>query len=399
MPRREDVRFAVKALPSDDPLGAESMRSMMPHPLVYQELPYDPEFGLYNNRVVAQRFPGVSADEIYWAVRREAVLRHTGEYALEIKGPDAEKLLNLVYTRDVTKIRVGRCSYQFACYHDGGMITDGVVVRLAEDRFWYAQAEGDLYSWLRAHSHGMAVEVFDPGIWISQVQGPNSMKVLEAAVDGAYPDPFRYFDSATVRIAGQDLPITRTGFTNELGWEFYLTPDIDAEAVGDRILEVGEPFGLRPIPIFGARRIEAGLLNAGSEFDPTTTPFQVGLGAMVDFEKGDFIGRDALLKAGRGQRLWGLKVEGGIPSGGGHARIADAPVGSIRSSAWSPYLKCGVAFIWMDSAEHGPGTVVDVDCQDGRPHRGELCDLPMYDKERLIPRGKAVDLPERREGP
>ena len=98
MSRREEVRFAVKALPLGGPDGAELMRSMMPHPLVYQELPYDPEFGLYNSRLVALRFPRVSAEEMYWAVRREAVLRHTGEYTLEVRGPDAERLLNLVFT-------------------------------------------------------------------------------------------------------------------------------------------------------------------------------------------------------------------------------------------------------------------------------------------------------------
>jgi len=395
MGRREEVRFAAKSLPLDGPNRAELMRTMMPHPLVYQELPFDPEFGLYNNRLVALRFPSVPAEDMYWAVRREAVLRHTGEYTLEIRGPDAERLLNRVFTRDVSKVRIGRCSYQFACYADGGMITDGVVVRLAEDRFWYAQAEGDLYSWLRAHAHDMEVEIIDPGIWISQIQGPNSLKILEAAIDGAYPDPFRYFDSATVRIAGQSLLVTRTGFTNELGWEFYMTPDIDAEAVGDRIAEVGERFGLRPISIFGARRIESGLLNAGSDFDATTTPFDVGLGAMVDLDKGDFIGRDALMKADRRCRLWGMQVADGLPWNGRRIHRSGTSVGQVSASAWSPYLQCGVALVLMDSPEHGPGTEVAVECKDNKVHRGNLCGLPMYDKDRLIPRGKLVDIPER----
>lgn len=400
MSRREEVRFAVKALPLGGPNRAELMRTMMPHPLVYQELPYDPEFGLYNSRLVALRFPSVPAEEMYWAVRREAVTRHTGEYALEISGPDAVNLLNLVFTRDVSKVKVGRCSYQFACYEEGGMITDGVLVRLAEDRFWYGQAEGDLYSWLKAHGRGMDVKVIDPNLWISQVQGPNSLKILEAAIDGPYPEPFRYFDSATVSIANQELLITRTGFTNELGWEYYMTPDIDAEAVGDRIAEVGEQFGLRPISIFGARRIESGLLNAGSDFDETTTPFDVGLGAMVDFDKGDFIGREALMKADKRCRFWGMKVEGegAFPWNGYAIKIDNEEVGQVCSSAWSPYLQCGVAFVRMNSADHGPGTQVDVDCKDGQVHPGVLCELPMYDKDRAIPRGKLVDIPEVPEG-
>lgn len=397
MSRREEVRFAVKALSLNGPNRAELKRTMMPHPLVYQELPYDPEFGLYNNRLVALRFPAVPADEMYWAVRRQAVLRHTGEYVLEVRGPDAERLLEMIFPRPIRKIRVGRCSYQFACYDDGGMITDGVLVRLAADRFWYAQAEGDLYSWLKAHARGMDVEIVDPKLWVSQVQGPNALRILEAAIDGPYPDPFGYFDAAVVRIAGQELLVTRTGFTNELGWEFYLPPDIDAEAVGDRIQEVGAPHGLRPISIFGARRIEAGLLNAGSDFDETTTPFEVGLGAMIDFEKGDFIGRGALLKADRDRHLFGMQVDGGIAVSGPTVRRDGKIVGRVCSSAWSPYLQCGVAIVWLDTPGHLSNRGLDVECTDGPAHPGTLCELPMYDKERLIPRGKRVDIPARRD--
>ena len=83
---------------------------------------------------------------MYWKVRTEVVFRHTGELPIEISGPDAESLLNRLFTRDVSKVKVGRCSYQFACYHDGGMITDGILLRLAQDKFWMVQADGDLCS-------------------------------------------------------------------------------------------------------------------------------------------------------------------------------------------------------------------------------------------------------------
>ena len=158
-----------------------------------------------------------TADHVYWMVRRKVILRHTGELPIEIRGSDAETLLDLVFTRDIRKMKVGRCSYQFPCYNDGGMITDGVLMRLAQDRFWYAQADGDLFSWLKAHVRGLDVHVRDPNVWVSQVQGPDSLKVMEAAVDGAYPDPFRYFDVAEVQIAGQKITLSRSGFTNELG--------------------------------------------------------------------------------------------------------------------------------------------------------------------------------------
>ena len=276
-----DVRFAVKALPAAARPN-EMTHTMAVHPLVHQELPYDPEFFLYNHRLTAMQLSNSTPDEAYWRVRRQVILRHTGELPLEVCGPDAERMLDHVFTRDITRVRAGRCSYQFPCYDDGGMITDGVLMRLARDRFWYGQADGDLFSWLKANARSFDVEVRDPGVWISQVQGPRSLDVLAAAVDGDYPEPFRYFDIAEVLIAGQKVKLSRSGFTNELGWEFYLEPETDIRAIGERILEAGKPFGLLPTSAdgFRARRIEAGLLNAGSDFDASVTPFVAGLGTV-----------------------------------------------------------------------------------------------------------------------
>jgi glycine cleavage system aminomethyltransferase T len=405
-PHLDGYRFAVKAIKQTTRRPTEFARSMLPHPLSYQELTHDPEYMLYNSRLTPLAFVDVSDDEMYWKVRREVILRHTGELPIEIVGPDAERLLNRVFARDVSKVRVGRCSYQFACYHDGGLVNDGVMLRLAEDRFWMAQSDGDLLNWYRAHAVNddgspMDVRIFDPGVWVSQVQGPRSLEVLEAVIDGPMPERFNYFDLAEVSIAGQPIVVTRSGFTNELGWEFYLTPDIDITAVGDHILAVGEPFGMliTASGVFRARRIEAGLLNAGSDFDGTTTPFAAGLGGFVDFDKGDFIGRAALLDADRSCRTWGLRTNGGVADLGDTVFISDEsvegrPVGRVCSSGWSPFQQCGVAIVRMGDTTFGPGAAVDVECADGEVRSGELCAVPMYDPERLIPRGKLVEIPE-----
>jgi aminomethyltransferase len=218
--------------------------------------------------------------------------------------------------------------------------------------------------------------------------------VLEAAVDGAYPQPFRYFDAARVTIAGQDVIVTRSGFTNELGWEFYLAPDTDARAVGERILEAGRPYGMMPVAVGGARRIEAGLLNAGSDFDETVTPFAAGLGEMVDLEKQDFIGRAALQNGDRRRRTWGLRVPGGVARIGHGLSKGSVPAGRVCSTAWSPFQQCGVAIVRLDDPDLRPGTVLDVACHDDKIRPAETCDLPMYDRDREIPRGKAVDIPD-----
>lgn len=391
-----NIRFAVKAL------SAEGMRpneftktTMRVHPLTYLELDHDPEYTLYNHRLTPSRLTNATADEMYWKVRREAVLRNTGELPIEFNGPDAEALLNHVFTRDVSKVRTGRCSYQFACYHDGGMINDGVLLRLDDDRFWMVQADGDIFSWYKAHAADFDVEVIDPDVWVSQVQGPHSLEVLAAVVDSGYPEPFNYFDLAEVTIAGQPIVISRSGFTNELGWEFYMPPDIDHSAVGDRIMEGGEPFGMiiTSSESFRARRIEAGLLNAGTDFDTTTTPFQAGLGVFVDMDKKDFIGKTALEDADRRRAVWGMRVDDGIARLGRVMRRDGVLAGAVTSSGWSPFQGCGVAIVRLDDPDLGPEAVFAVDCIDGSSRRGEVCDLPMYDQQREIPRGKRVAIP------
>lgn len=389
-----DIRFAVLPVTPDNAGPGEFARTMVPHPLVGQELPYDPRYTIYNRRLTAMSMGAIPAETAYWRLRRAAILRHTGELPIEIVGPDAERLLNRVFTRDIGKLRVGRCSYQIACRDDGGMIMDGVLVRLAQDRFWYAQADGDLSHWLWAHGRGMDVSISDPGVWISQVQGPDALRILADALDGPYPDPFRYFDAARVTIAGHEVTITRSGFTNELGWEVYLGPEVDAQAVGRRILEAGEAYGMLPVAVGGARRIEAGLLNAGADFDETVTPFAAGLGGMVDFDKGDFIGRAALLESDRRARTCGLRVEGGVARIGRGLFSKGAAVGRVCSTAWSPYLRCGVAIARLDTAEPEPGTRLEAMCGDGEIRRAEICALPMYDRNRDIPRGKVVAIPE-----
>ena len=189
-----DFRFVAKPIINIGARPRELARTMAPHPLSYMELPYDPEYTLYNSRLTPESLNHATDDEMYWAVRTNVILRHTGELPIEISGPDAEKLLNKVFTRNVNKVKPGRCSYQFACYHDGGMITDGVLLRLAEDKFWMAQADGDLFSWYKAHAGGMDVRITDPNVWVSQIQGPRSLELLEAVLDNPIHDSFRYFD-------------------------------------------------------------------------------------------------------------------------------------------------------------------------------------------------------------
>lgn len=369
--------------------------SLSRHPYHEIERPLGPHYCVYNRRLMAVCFDSKSTEDGYWRLRQKAAVLNTGELPLQFKGPDTEKLLDKLFTKDITQIKTGRCGYGLACYEDGGLIVDGILLRLEDDCFWYAQADGDFYSWARAHATGLDVAITDPRVFVSQVQGPNALKVLEAACDDGIPDPFGYFAMRRVNLGGQNVVITRTGYTNELGWEYYTEPHHDADALWNHIKTAGEEFG---IDIFGLdamhiRRIEAGILNAGSDFDETTTPYDVGLGQFVDEDKADFIGKTALATASREVRLTGIKCNA-EPHIGAEIKIEGKPVGRVTGGAISPYLKHGIGIALMQKPTPA-GTKVQIGCIDGQSHDGQLVDMPFYDKNCEIPRGKLVDTPQR----
>ena len=109
-PNTLQIAVSVRKIPVERP--NELARTMAPHPLIHQELPYDPTYFVYNRRLATASLNNLSADEVYWRVRQSVILRHTAELPLEIRGPDVEILLNRVFTREIAKNRVGRCSYQ-----------------------------------------------------------------------------------------------------------------------------------------------------------------------------------------------------------------------------------------------------------------------------------------------
>lgn len=358
------------------------------------ERPFGPHYTVYNRRLMAVCFDNISKEEGYWLLRQKAAVLHTGEFPIQFKGPDAEKLLNKLFTKDISALKPNRCGYGIACYEDGGLITDGVLLRLSEELFWYVQADGDFYSWARAHSVGLDVAISDPKINVSQVQGPNALEVLAAAAEEGLPDPFGYFGIATVNFDGQYVIVTRTGYTNELGFEFYTEPKHDADALWKHLMKAGEPYGigLHGLDSMHIRRIEAGILNAGSDFDMTTTPFDMGFERFVDMDT-DFIGRDALKSASRKPRSTGLLCKDAEPHIGADVKSNGKVIGRVTAGAMSPYLQSGTGIVLMAEATFNDGDDVTVGCTDGKEYKATLASLPLYDKNAEIPRGKRVDIP------
>jgi len=322
----------------------------------------------------------------YAHLRRAATLYDVPEHAIEFIGPDAARFLDYLMVRAITPMKVGRCGYGLMCYDDGGILMDGVLIRLAEDRFRYVLADGEIFTWLRAHQKGFDVEIVDTEDWVLQVQGPRSLDVLADLADDGMPSPFTYFAAAVVTMAGQRLLVTRTGWTNEMGFEIYVPEDCDHAALWHHMMHKGAAHDLRfaSLASMNIRRIEGGILNNGTDMNPGTTPFAAGLGQFVNFDKGNFIGRAALEKADRRPRLVGLTSQCALETGMA-VMVDGAMAGSITASVDSPSLGRAIGYVLFD--QDGDWISREVTCgPEGLP--SETVALPFYDAEKLIPRGK-----------
>jgi aminomethyltransferase len=352
-------------------------------------------FGIYSGRLYPLSL-GEDPVENYWALRRRAVLYEVPEHPIEIAGPDAVRLLDRVLTRNVAMLRVGRASYGIACYADGGIVMDGVLMRLADDRFWYVLADGEFMGWLAAQAAGLDVAIRDPHAWVLQVQGPRALDVLAAACDEGAPDPFSYFAVAECAIAGRRMIVSRTGWTGEMGFELYVPVEGgDGPALWRHLMAAGEAVGMifSSLESMGVRRIEAGILDNGTDMDPSMTPFAAGLGQFVDMTKPGFIGREALARADRRPRLHGLRCATATPAAEDAVLLDGAPVGQMTTGAWSPFLEAGIGYARFDEPGDWPGARVTLATRDGATHVAEIAPLPFHDAEKRIPRGLADGVP------
>ncbi len=352
------------------------------------------------NGVYAGRFysiyNGEDATEAYWALRRKAVLYDVPERPVQIEGPDVVPFLERVFARPIGSLREKRGRYAIACTPGGGLFMDGIMFRLSENRFWYVQPDGALESWLVAHSAGYDVSISDPGSRVIQIQGPASPTILHAASAGQIDENLGYFHSGFFDLGGQELYVSRTGWTGEMGYEIYSQgTSTDYRKLWDHLIAAGAPHGM----VFGSissmeiRRIEAAILDNLTDFDRHMTPFQAGLGPFIDLDKPDFIGRQALLNADRGCLLFGLKCETATPDMNDVVADQSGRVGRVTAGAWSPYLQTGIGYVRFNKPDDWVGKRLTLRKESGDELACEIVELPFYDAEKRIPRGLDKELP------
>lgn len=346
-------------------------------------------FGIYAQRLHVLTV-GEDTVEHYWKLRRDAALFDVPEKPLEIKGPDAVNLLERVFCRRIGDLKCGRARYAIACTPRGGIQMDGVLMRLAEDDFWYVQANGEFESWLVAFSEGLDVVIRDPKSRVLQIQGPKSLEVIRSATNGQLDDNFRYFHVGKFDFGGQEVLVSRTGWTGELGVELYSEGGVTHHhALWDHLMTHGEPHGMvfSGATSLNTRRIEAGIIDNGTDVDRSMTPYAAGMGAFVDLDKSNFVGRAALEAADKSCRFYGLTCKDAVPLAELDVKDGDAVVGRTTIGTWSPALETGIGYVRFRSGGNWPGKKLKLCTRDHAEHDCEVVPLPFYDTDKKIPRG------------
>ena len=341
-------------------------------------------------------FNGEDPVETYWTLRRKAVLYDVPERPWQIEGPDAVAFLERIFARPISTLPERRGRYAIACTHDGGTFMDGILFKKAHNKFWYVQPDGALLPWLLALSDGYDVTISDPQSRVLQLQGPASFAIMAELTGGAIDDTMKYFHAGYYSVGGQELYVSRTGWTGELGYEIYSEDrTTDHRSLWDCLMTVGAKHGM----VYGSmasmeiRRLEAGILDNVTDFDTSMTPFAAGLGNFLDLEKTGYVGHEAIASADRRQVLFGVTCSTATPDYRGAVFSGDVSVGHITAAAWSPYLQCGIGYVRFNEPGEWLGTTVTMTTESGDKILCEVVELPFYDKEKRIPRGVDSAIP------
>ena len=309
-----------------------------------------------------------------------------------VTGADAARFVDRIITRNVTKMPVGQVFYTPWCDEHGRVIDDGTVSRLDQHVFRWTAADPSL-RWFRENAAGLDVVVDDVSEAFAALalQGPTSARLLGKAAQ-ADIGSLKYFRVTSGTIAGVEVDISRTGYTGDLGYEIWMPADA-AVRVWDALMEHGRAFDIKPTGMLAldVARIEAGLLLIEVDFFSSKkamigtqaySPYEMGLGRLVNLDKARFIGQQALRdEYGRGhsRQVVGLEIEwpeverryeqvGLPPSVGAAASRVAVPVyrsgrqvGKATSTTWSPVLKKMIALATIERPHYTEGTAVEVE--------------------------------------
>lgn len=330
-------------------------------------------YTVYNHMLLPTVFRSVEED--YRHLKSAVQLWDVAcERQVEIRGPDAGRLVQMLTPRDLRAMLPGQCYYVPMVDETGGMLNDPVAVKLAEDRYWISIADSDLLFWIKGIVWGMRLDVLvdEPDVHPLAVQGPRAEDVM-AAVFGDSVRAVRFFRFGWFDFQGVPLVIARSGYSRQGGFEIYLEGANLGMPLWQALMEAGAAHDIRAGCPNLIERIEGGLLSYGNDMTRANTPHECGLGRFCNTLTAiGCVGRDALLRVaqeGPVRQIRALAIEGGaVPPCLEAWAVTDAGgkrVGHVTSAAWSPDFGTNVAIAMIRMTHWDPGTRLRVATPDG----------------------------------
>ena len=352
-------------------------------------------FSVYNHMYIPRDFG--NPEQNFWNLINEAILCDVAvERQVEITGPDAYKFVQLLTPRDLSKLAVGQCKYVLITNHEGGILNDPVLLRLAENHFWLSLGDSDILLWAQgvAVNSGLNVKIIEPDASPLQLQGPNSGKIMQKLFGESIIE-LKYYWFKELELDEIPLIVSRTGWSSELGYELFLRDGSKGDLLWEKIMEAGKNLGLKPGHTSSIRRIEGAMLSYHADADINTNPYEVGLDRLVSLDSDiNFIGKDALKKIkenGVKRKQVGLIIDCDPLKGPNTTfwkiKKNNKIVGKVTSAVYSPRLKKNIALAMISIEESKIGNIVDIEVMN-KTVKSTIVEKPFYDPKKKITSAK-----------
>jgi aminomethyltransferase len=343
-------------------------------------------------------------EEDFWSLVNDVTLWDVAvERQVEIKGPDAAKFTQLLTPRNLSDCQVNQCKYVLNTNYQGGILSDPILLKLAEDHFWYSISDSDLLLWAMgvAGKDKYDIELREPDVSPLQVQGPKSRDLMNGLF-GSWINDLKYYWCKQTDLDGIPVVVSRTGWSGEIGYEVYLRDEKRGANLYEKIMAAGKQYKIAPTGPSQIRRVEAGIFSYFQDMRVTDNPFEIGMDRLVDLEmEADFVGKEALKKIkqeGIKRKLVGIEILGDpismivpkeytpgyfVPD---HWPVTDnkKEIGYVTSKCYSPRLKKNIGYAFLPNKYTNHGTEININS----PYtnlKAKVVGLPFFDPKKRIP--------------
>ena len=352
-------------------------------------------FSVYNHMYIPRDFG--NPEQNFWNLINDAILCDVAvERQVEITGPDAAEFIQLLTPRDLSKLSIGQCKYVLITNHEGGLLNDPVLLRLAENHFWLSLGDSDILLWAQgvAINSRLNVTIKEPDVSPLQLQGPKSIDVMKSLF-GENIINIKYYWLIETELNGIPLVVSRTGWSSELGYEIYLRDGSKGNELWELIMEAGKKFNLQPGHTSSIRRIEGGMLSYHADADINTNPFELGMDRLVNLDNDNkFIGKDALIRikeTGIKRKQVGIIIDCD-PLEGPNTTFwpiikNDKQIGKITSAVYSPRLNKNIALGMIEIDHTEINTLFEIEILNNL-YNARVVEKPFYDPNKKITSSK-----------